>query len=367
MINVMHLRSTTGLYGAERVILGLLGNSDKEGVNPALACFSVGDESLLREAEGQGILVERISGARFSPLLVLRLMRVLRKHRIDVLHTHGYKSDIVGLFAAKLAGIKVVATPHAYSGGENARVSFYEALDRFALRFFDKVLPLHEGMKSLLVKSGVKQEKITVVQIGLDLSSIKVAPARDVRRRLGAGDDTRIICYNGRLVKRKRVEDVITAYAVVRKRIKSKLVVVGEGPLKDKLLKLSGEKGLIDDLVFTGFRGDRLDYVNSSDVLVLASTEEGIPVCIIEAMQLKKPIVATKIDGVSDLVLDGETGFMVPPQDPKALSEAIIRLLEDEKLRAIMGENGRELVGKKFTAKKMAGNYAKIYAGVLKT
>jgi glycosyltransferase involved in cell wall biosynthesis len=142
-------------------------------------------------------------------------------------------------------------------------------------------------------------------------------------------------------------------------------VIVGDGPEKVKLLKLVQKKGLGEEVIFTGFQSDPLSYINVFDIFVLTSEREGLPRVILESMLMGKPVVASRIPGVVELVIEGETGFLVPSKDPEAFAEKILTLIDDQELRKKMGEQGKKRILENFTMNKYIKGVEAVFEEVL--
>ena len=365
-IAVMHLRSSTGFYGAEWDILGVLKFLDKDRISSVLTCFAEpGCEEFLDVGKKYGAITEKISGGKSVVKQIRQLVYLVKKYDIDIIHTHEYKSDILGLITAKITNKKIIATPHSWSGNESWQVVCYEMLDRGLLRFFDMILPLNSGIERQVRLPVGTRSRIRVIPTGLIRDSIRVTESVDIRSRYRIPPSTGIICYIGRFVERKRVEDIIRASAIVLDKVPLKLFLIGDGMLYERLKELVCELHLENDVIFTLFREDRLDFLYSSDALILASTNEGLPVCIMEAMYLQKPVIATNIPGVADLVSNNESGILVPPCDPNALAKAIEVLFKDQELRSRMGEAGKRILEERFVAERMAGDYQGVYESLI--
>ncbi|HCE79350.1 MAG TPA: glycosyltransferase, partial [Thermodesulfobacterium commune] len=162
-------------------------------------------------------------------------------------------------------------------------------------------------------------------------------------------------------------DDFIEVMFLLKKQIKEpfKAVIVGDGPEKEELIKLVRERNLEKEIIFAGFQSDPISYINAFDVFVLTSEREGFPRVILESMLMGKPVVASKIPGVLSLVVDGETGFLVPPKNPQGFTEKISLLIKDPQLRKKLGEQGRKRILKNFSIEKYVEGVEKVFAEVL--
>jgi glycosyltransferase involved in cell wall biosynthesis len=171
----------------------------------------------------------------------------------------------------------------------------------------------------------------------------------------------------GRLAAVKDHKNLINAFKLAREKLKNiELMIVGDGPLKQELESYVQEMGLAESVVFTGARRDIAQLLSGFDIFILSSLDEGMPITLLEAMAAGVPVIATKVGGIPEIVVDGKTGFLVPPQAPDKLAEKIYLLLENGKLADLMGKEGRKSVDENFSIGKMVSKYEAIYLAALK-
>lgn len=352
MVKIVHFISTSGLYGAERWILGLLGHLDN--FETLLICPSTSDKSLIKEAERLGIKTRllKVKGNYAIFDFINKLANLLKEEKINILHTHGYKSDIIGYFAARKAKIMIISTPHGWSIEAGLKLKIYESLDRFFLKFFDSVAPLSESLKKSL--GNIKKNKITVINNFVDSDTIPQPKKGD----LG------LITYIGQLIERKRVKDLIVSLKYVKDH-SVKLQVIGDGPRKEELINLTKKLDIQDRVKFLGFRKDRLELLNRSGVFVLPSLLEGIPRSMMEAMAMKKIVIGTNIPGIMNLIEDKKTGLLVPTKNPMKIAEALDWVLKNKGQVEKMAESARVLIEKRFFVGRAVKEYRNIYKQVL--
>ncbi|MBW2978454.1 glycosyltransferase [Candidatus Woesearchaeota archaeon] len=354
MIKVAHFICTDGLYGAERWILGLLRHSNK--INSLLICPNSSDLTLLEEAKKQSIKTKilDVKGKYCFFDFINQLSNLLNQEQINILHTHGYKADILGYFSAKKAGIKVISTPHGWCPKEGGlKLRIYESLDKFILGFFDRVIPLSEGLRKTF--KHIKKTKVKVINNFVDLDSIP-------KPKKG---NPKLITFIGRLVESKRIQDLIISLKYVQDK-NIKLQIIGNGIKKKELIKLTKKFNLQDKIRFLGYRNDALELLNKSGIFILPSLSEGTPRSLMEAMAMKKAVIGTDISGIRVLIKDKETGFLVPVKSPKRIAEAIEFLLNNPKKAREIAENGKRLIEQGFSAAKIAKEYEEVYSNILK-
>lgn len=349
MIRVAHLISTSGVYGAERWILGLLNNI--KGIDAMLIVPSTSDLKILKEAESLGIRTKVLRLKHNYSIFNAskNLSSIISKEKIDVLHTHGYKSDMIGLISARSSKIKIVSTPHGWSKNAGLKVAFYESLDKQLLRFMDIVVPHTTAFKSSLKHI----KKIMYINNFVDLKDIPPPKKGDLK----------LITYIGQLIKRKRVEDIIKALKYSKNDVH--LQIMGEGPQKEEMLRLTKRLGLENRVKFLGFRKDRLDILNRSGILVLPSLQEWIPRVLMEAMAMERLVIATKIIGNKELVKDKVTGLFVPVKSPRYIAKAIDYVIDNSKDCKNIMKNARVLIKDSFSAQNAASKFKDVYEKVL--
>lgn len=360
-VHVAHIIGSTGIYGAERWILAQSRYLDPKRARVSIVNLVDGrgkTSALVAEAERLGYdACDFDTGGRFNPLAPVRLARLARRSGYGVLHSHGYKSDLAALAAARLAGVKVIATPHGWAKENDKKLVLYEKLDRALLRFFDHVCPLSPALYDGLRSAGVPPSKMTLIWNGVDVREVDEAPPK------GRTPGLKRIGYLGQLIERKGLDDLIQAFFLLQ-RTDCELFFIGEGPLRGRLERRARSSDGGARIHFPGYSARRLEDLKSFDVLALPSLEEGVPRCVMEAQAAGVPVVGTDIEGLRDLVADGRTGLLVPPENPAALARAVNRLLDAPALAAELAGNARQSIDEKFSAEKMARQYESLYVSL---
>ena len=369
-IRVLQLGSSTGLYGAERWILAL-GRYLLHGRIESLV-------GVIKDAPGDvpGLCVEAArmgmgtqvfeSYGRLSHSAVGQLRNFIRDREIDILHTHGYKTDVLGYLAARGTRCKTVSTPHGWSVNAGIKVQLYEALDRLVFRFFDAVVPLssdlYEGLRSLPGLGG----KLHLIRNGVDLSEIDSMTQASPSLQAWKSQGCVIVGYIGQLIPRKGLDTLLHAFRELDVPGK-RLCIVGEGPQRRELELLADRIGEKDRVHFFGFRDDRIALMKCFDVFVLPSRLEGIPRCLLEAMAARVPVVASDIPGCRALVEDKVTGMLFSVDDHVGLATKLRLLLKDDNLRDSVANAGYGLVRRNYSAETMAERYTELYLDLAST
>jgi len=315
--------------------------------------------------EAEGIPVHLVKKrARFDPTLPFRLARLLRRRRIDVVHTFLLTAGIWGALAGRLARVAAVV-------GTERNVDHLEVKDRpvtirlyrLATRYLqDRVLGNSEAVRRYVIRTlRLPESKVGVVYNGIDMAAMQPGRVRqEVRRELGIGDDAPVVLMAARLHPQKNYPLFLdVAERVRRPRPKVRFVAAGEGPLRSEIEGWIKDRGLQDTVILLGGRGDIPDLMGMADIVLLTSDWEGFPNTLLEAMSVGTPCVATTVGGNDEVVVSGETGELRGPGDVQALSTTLIDLLRDDARRRRMSDAGRERVARCFSVAQMvAGTIA---------
>lgn len=363
-LRVLHLGSPTGLYGAERWILALVKNLPAADVESIVAVIQdePGEEpALCRQAQALGARTQVFEApGRLSLSAVGQLRAFIRDNDIDLLHTHFYKTDILGCFATRGTHCRIMTTPHGWSTNAGMKLRVYESLDRIAFRFHDAVVPLSEDLHRELEPLPGLRGKLHLIRNGVDLSEIdsvtSISPALEAYR---AGDDF-VVGYIGQLIARKRVDTLIRAFAALARREK-RLCIVGEGDARPELERLAAELGVAERVTFYGYRPDRLELLKGFDVFVLPSLLEGIPRCVMESMAAGVAVVGSDIPGTRDIVEDGVTGLLFEPGSADELESKLAALAAEPGLAAKLSQAAETRVRAEYSAATMARRYTELY------
>ena len=342
-----------------------------------------GEDSMAFVADGLDVQVIRIDelGREISPLRDLvatfRLARLIRRERPDILHTHTAKAGTVGRVAALLAGRRrppiVVHTFHGhvlqgYFGP--LRSLFFRLLERWLARGTTALIAVSPQVRDDLVALGVAPaERFVVVRLGIELGE-RVADGRngrvESRRYLGIEGDRFTVGWIGRMTAVKRTDDVLVAFKGLRdKGIDAVLCMVGDGPDRAGLERRAHELGIVRDTLFLGYQEDVAPFYAAFDALVLPSANEGTPVSAIEALAAGRPVVATHVGGVPDVVQEGDDGFLVELGATDDLAERLARLARDPELRERMGRAGREHVLPRYAVARLVDDVDRLYRSLL--
>jgi glycosyltransferase involved in cell wall biosynthesis len=332
-------------------------------------------------AQRMGVAPTLVSSMRRDPgpgdlRALAELVRLLRRDRPAIVHTHAAKAGTLGRAAVMLAFPRrrpvVLHTFHGHSltGYFSSRTArLYTRIERFLARRTDVLIAVSEEVRDDLVGLGVgPPEQFEVVRLGLDLSGFTADGDRSSRRselraEWGVGDEEQVLTLVARLVPIKRVDRFLETAALLRDRANTRFVIVGDGELRSELEASEPARALGERLVWAGFRRDIPDVCFASDVVVLTSDNEGTPVSLIEAQAAGTPVVSTSVGGVRSVVLEGETGLLA--DDPAALAAATAALLDDPERAAAMAARGREHVLATFGVERLVDDLDRLYRRLL--
>ena len=327
------------------------------------------ENRLVTELRRSGIDVMVLPERQWSATRILNhLVRFFRHHEIDIVHTHKYKDNILGAVAAKIAGVPhVVRTVHGLSepfkGIESLRMRIYELCDRGVTHLcVNKLIAVSSDIEKVLcVKYGA--QRVIRIHNGIDLEVLSKSRARDeVRRELGVDSKCLLIGTVGRLTAVKGHEYLLkTAQLMLQKRRNVKFVIVGDGPLKVELQSLAAQLGITENVAFLGHQDDACALMEAMDLFVLPSLHEGIPMVILEAMALGRPIVASRVGGIPEVITDTVHGLLVSAGDPAGIAQACLKLVGDRNLAERYGQAGRARVEQQFSSVVMGGKVANLY------
>jgi glycosyltransferase involved in cell wall biosynthesis len=372
-INVMHLRSSRGKGGGpEKTILFSAKEIDATKFNLHIVYLkSPTDKEFDITERAQQLQVENfiaIDDRRPFDFRALRqLLHLLKKHKIDILHCHGYKSNFYGVLLARFHKMQFITTCHGWVSRHWKDRLIYHHMDRFFLRFFERILIVTETMRNDVVSCGVSNEHVTTIRNAIDSDYFKRDKSEpQIKDDLKIPRDCLVIGAIGRLEKEKDLPTLFEAARILLKQRQDvRFVIVGKGSQEAHLKALAVDLGISDYLIFAGHFQDIRSVFSIMDIYVLSSIKEGLPNTVIEAMAMEVPIVATTIDGVKEAVTDGQEALLAPARTPGRLAEHILRLLPDDALRERLVTSARTKVMEEFSFAKRMRNIENIYTSMM--
>ncbi|MFH1097642.1 MAG: glycosyltransferase family 4 protein [Candidatus Desantisbacteria bacterium] len=377
-INIMEFRSTqaTG-SGPDKTILLSAKQHDKERFNIKVVYLKSADDvefkitEMAKDMNLDFIEVNERGKIDFKALVYLN--RIIKKYNIDILHTHEYKTNILGWFLGKInKNLILLTTAH---GWVDVRVSLirhkcYNWLDFYAIKMFDRVIAVCESNKNKLIKRGVLENKITVIHNAIDIDEWRRYEGReDIRRELSLKEDTPLVGAIGRISPEKGLDTLLEAVVLVIKEIPEvKFLIVGKEYRKqeeNKLKSYAKHLGIEKNVIFLGQKSDTKNIYNSLDVFALPSLTEGLANTLLESQAMEIPVVATDVGGNGEVITNEINGFLLQPQDALGLSEKIIYLLKNKDVAREMGKQGRQIICERFSFKARLERIEKLYVELI--
>jgi len=364
-MTILHMVDSGGFYGAEVVILSLIAHQRQRGHDARLVSIGTPgelDKPVETVAAERGLPVERVRMRPGpNPMGAWQLRALARRRGAAVVHSHGYKSNILfGFLPKRLRGARLVSTVHGYTHGSGLMAA-YEWLDVRALRRSDAVVLVHAGMLADPALASLQHHRLRIIENGLpDADLVGATPDPAIVEFCGRGP---LVGAVGRLSTEKGFDGLIRAFAQLRP--STHLLILGEGPERERLTRLADTVGVSSRVLMPGFVPAR-SYLSHFDIFVLPSHTEGLPISLLEAMAAGRPIVATRVGGVPQLLAEGAHGRLVPPGDEARLVSNLRSLLTDPVEAGRLGAAARTR-SLDFSHERMGDSYMDLYADVVGT
>jgi glycosyltransferase involved in cell wall biosynthesis len=363
-MRIVHLLASPFFGGPERQVLALAeamrGDCDTEFLS-----FGEGGraEPLLRKVTAAGFtgITLRENWPHYFRA-AREIAGELRNRRATILCTNGYKPDIIGLRAARLAGVPVVAIAHGWTSA-TWKVCINEMADRWCLRKFDAVVGVSQAQSRRLQSAGVYPTRIVTIP-----NAIPLRPREDEENnrqqleRMFASRPQLIVAAAGRLSPEKGLTDFVEAAACLKDELPDVgFIIFGDGPLRLSLTEQIKHRGMEHRLVLAGYREDLDQLLPAVDVLAIPSLTEGLPVILLEALRARVPVIATAVGGIPEVIEDGQEGYLIAARDTAALSSRMRKILLDPELRIRMGAAGQKKVIEEYNTGLQAERYQLLF------
>lgn len=369
-ISVLHLISSADFLGAERVVCELAACADPGRIRvqvgvlgspaPVLAAFQAALHGSAAE------LFYFPCPGKFSPGALKALRAHLRAHRNDLVHAHGYKSDLYGFLATAAArcGARLVATNHTWKLRSFSE-RIYKALDSRVLRRLPAVAAVSSAVSDEMQSLGIAAGRISVIYNGVSIDGGEQTRAQ-ARRVLGLDLHDLVLGCVASLTSEKAHQDLIRAFARLQGRApRARLVLVGEGPERENLQLLVRSLGLGERVLFAGQRQDAKALYPAFDLFALVSYAEGLPMAMLEAMAASLPVVVSAVGAIPQVVHPMVHGLLTTPGDIDGIADSLALLQSDPLLRQSLGANARNRVVSNYSVQRMARDYEQLYRKVL--
>lgn len=358
-MKVLHIEAGRHLYGGAHQVLYLLEGLAARGIENILACPQ--GSAIAHKAQPWAQVIELPMSGELDLMLSRRLYRLLKATRPDLVHVHSRRGvDVWGGIAARRAGIPAVLSRRV----DNPEPRW---LAHWKYGLYAKVIAISEGIRQVLLKEGVPPEHVVTVRSAVDAAPFLHACERDVfRDTFGLPEQALVLGVIAQLIPRKGHRHLLAILPeIVQRHPEVRVLFFGRGAHRPQLERQVEQRGLTQHVLFTGFCDDLARWLPCLDIIVHPADMEGLGVSLLQGAAAGVPIVATAVGGIPEAVRDGENGLVVPPAEPAALAEALLRLLADATLRTTLGARGRALVQREFSVDAMVQGNLALYQRVL--
>lgn len=360
-IKIMHLLPSLEIGGMENGVVNLVNAIDRERFESSICCLE--REGTLKSRlrpDVSVICLHQKEGIRWFLPFVLGCL--FRKENVDIIHTHNFHTFLYGIIAARIFRIPVVIHGEhglsAYTHNRRTRAT------AFLSRWADEILTVSADLRELLIQEGIKESKIRAILNGIDTTLFNLPPATEAEKAsFGIAPGDIVIGAVGRLVPVKDHKTLIAACGILNAGFpRLKLLIIGDGPAKEELMRYAGSLALSDKVIFAGQRNDTRALYRLMNIFALSSLSEGMSNVILEAMASRLPVAATNVGDNPLLVEEGKTGLLVGPGSPELLAAAIKKILHEPGLAARMSEAGFRRVQERFSLARMVREYEAVYS-----
>jgi glycosyltransferase involved in cell wall biosynthesis len=347
-IHVMHIIdklsvSGSGVHGITKAVEWWTPRFDRDRFKFSV-CSLRAPEKAGKTLEEKGAKVFFLNKGKFDPRTLISLLKLIQQQQPQVLHLHGYGASNFGRLASLITGIPNIVHEHAVLPNQ----PFYQTVvDKLLSPITNKALAVSEGVQDFLIhKRAISPKKLETLIIGLPLTNAdehSEHTLREKRQQLGIGDHEQVVCTVGRLDTQKGQIYLLEAAAIVLNTLpNTRFLIVGDGPDQAMLAAIAQQKDIAQNVTFTGFRNDVPELLALCDMVAMPSLWEGLPLALLEAMNLGKAVVGTDAPGIAEVIQDGKTGFIIPIKNAAKLADRLIFLLQNPELTKQMGEAGRQ-------------------------
>ncbi len=354
-MRILHVDTERGWRGGEQQLLYLVEGLREKGIGVAVACRA--GEELEKRCEERGIETIPLKGNSLTD--ILRIGAAAK--RFDIVHAHSAKAHTISAFSKKFHRKPVIYTRRVdYPPRRNSLTSL-------KYRLTDEVVAISKAVAEIVSSNtGIPVDRIPVIPSAVEPDIERKVRNEAVERIRKEFDGKPLIGTAAALTEQKNIPNLIEAARILTEKYpEAKFVVFGEGKLRQELERLIEEKGLKGNFILAGFRKNIEECIKALDLFVLPSDFEGLGSSILIAMALKVPVVATDVGGVSEAVINGETGLLVPRGNPVKLAHAISRVLEDKTLQKHVVSRAFNLINRKFSVDRMVDAYTQLYGEVV--
>lgn len=365
-LRILDLRDSPWVDGPGRTILQTASMVDTARCEIIVGAFygdAHGEHAYMKKANKLGLKTLPIrETSAFDRNISKQIIKEIKDHSIDIIHTHDFRSDIFGLWCAKRTGVPVVSTCHGWIAN-NIKGKLYTSIDKLALRYFNRIITVSEFMRKQLIEAGFVHDKIEVVPNALVISDYVVDRNDQVfRSELDVDRKTFLIGNIGRLSKEKGQDIFLkAAHDLLQMRKDLHFAIIGIGPEENSLRQLVKELGIQEKVSFCGFQSDMQSIYNSLDLVVQSSYTEGMPNVVLESLLMGVPVVATNVGGTSEIIEHQTSGILVQPSALDELTLAIHDVISEPGKHIEMSRIGQAYVRSNFNHNTRVKRITEIY------
>lgn len=380
-INVLHIIQGKHFGGAEQVVLTLAKSVDRCVISPFVCCLYKGLFFKKLIEAGIPCFVIQMNTRLDLMIPLYKLIKLMQTLNIDIIHTHSVRSNMLGRIAALLLKAKCVThlhSPIARDFADMKRGKINEIIDSITRPITSKTIAVSKSLQNEMLEKGMRESKIVTIYNAIDLYSLQNAlgyqnPNGDIRKEYNIPQSAFIVVLVALLRPRKGVEILISAAEMVLRRCPNAyFLIVGSDDISEDPQYGSNLRRMVDNLnlssrfVFTGFRNDIPNILNRCDLMVLPSLfGEGLPMVILEAIACGVPIIATKVEGIPEIIEDGINGFIVEAGVVNELSKQIVKLMQEPQLREKFKKNAYEKIELEMNSELQAQKVLEVYREIL--
>ena len=364
-LRVLHLVRSLRVGGLEKVVLDLTHGLAQRGVTSYLGCLLDAGEWADR-ANVEGMWTGNLEKRNPTSVLI-SLCRYVKRHRIDLVHTHNSHPHKYGVPLSILTGVPLVHTKHGRNWPDNPK---WVWLSRQLSRFTKIIVPVSHDIERIVTDiEKVPKKKVVTILNGVEMGeSDKTILRQDhsVRKQVGISADSFVIGSVGRFSPEKQYAWLVEVFAAVHEQVPaSRLLLVGDGPERGVIEEAARRWGVTDAVILPGMQNNVRQWLQCMDVFCLSSDQEGTSITLLEAGGMGIPAVVTDVGGNGEIVQDGRTGLVVSPNEPGNMVDALLRLARDTELRRALGNHARQRIQGNYSMTAMVGSYMDVYRRAL--
>ena len=365
-IKILHVIDSLGIGGMERVVIDVANGLDAAKFEQIVCCISRRGEAADQLRDGVRC-IDLGKGAKADRLMPLKLARLIRRERPDIVHSQSWSGVDTALAVLLTPGVKLVHSEHGRNYHDLRGQTLLRRLARRVVyQVADTVFAISGEVREFYCRqTNFPIERMQVIPNGVDVRRIEEADARGVREELGIAPNDFVVGTVARLDLNKDTMTLLKAFAAIPQSPKVKLLIVGDGDQRSRLEEFANSAVLNQSVIFACWRRDVPRLLKAINVFALSSLSEGMPLTVLEAMAARLPVVATAVGALPEMVDEGKTGFLVATGDAEAMAEKLGCLVANPQLAKGFGEEARHKVEREFSLDQMLRRYAELYFSML--